>query len=261
MAIGFTINVDALTRSAFGVSTDFSGVSGSIGTRSGTGPVMQFTQPGVFVVTSSAIDTSTNAIAGKARKSLALSNKEVGLTVKYKNDPKSPKIKTGKIGGKFAFSKSTAASAGKTDTVTYSGSFELPEGLDLNSKPTFAFAIGNIIDSVTVDDKGKGTGKSATGFIKKVQVKYPKLAKGVTVTAAGQTATFQVTVSGVNLSSKGFDTEGITSSLLPSEKSLKTVPRSVQVAMVFAGAAYSATANVSLKVSNNGSSGAIGTRQ
>jgi hypothetical protein len=259
--IGLSIDINALIRDAFTVSTDFSGTDGSLGTRGGTSPVFQFNNSGVFVATSSASDSTTNALAGKARKSLAIGDQEVGIATKYKNGPKSPKIKTGKIGGKFSFTKGTAASTGKADTVTYSGSFELPEGLDLTSKPTFSFAIGNIMDSIAVDSKGKGFGSSTAGFIKKIQVKYPKLPKGSTVTGAGQTATFTVTVSGVNLSGKGFDTEGISASVLPSEKSLKTVPRSIQVVMVFGGAAYDGTANVDFKLASNGDSGTMGTRR
>jgi hypothetical protein len=258
--IGLTIDLDALIRSAFSVSTSFDGADGNVGTRSGLTPTIQFSNPGVFVATSSATDTGTNTLAGKARKTLAIGNEELGLPVEYTNDPSSRKIKTGKIGGKFAFSKSHAASTGASDTVSYSGSFELPEGLDLTGKPTFSFAIGNIVDAATVDSKGKGSAGTA-GFIKKLQVKYPKLAKGSTVTNAGQTATFQVALSGVDLSGKGFDTEGITGSVLPSEKSAKSVPRSIQVAMVFAGAAYDATANVDFKLSSKGDSGAIGTRR
>jgi hypothetical protein len=258
--IGLTIDINALIRSAFNVSTDFSGTGGSLGTRAGLNPIMQFTNSGVFVATTSATDAATNTVAGKARKTLAVGDKELGKTPKYKNEPKSPKIKTGKIGGKFSFSRSGAASTGKSDVVAYTGTFELPEGLDLTSKPTFAFSIGNIVDSITVDAKGKGISPSASGFIKKVQVKFPKLPKGTTVTSAGQMGTFQVNIAGVDLSSKGFDTEGIQGSVLASEKSLKTVPRSIQIAMVFGGAAYDATADVSFKLGTGGTSGAIGTR-
>jgi PKD repeat protein len=258
--IGLTINLDALVRSAFGVTTSFDGIGGNVGTRTGLSPTIQFINPGAFVATSTATDSGTNTVAGKGRKTIAVGNKELGLPVSYSRDPASPKIKTGKIGGKFAFSKSNAASTGASDAVTYSGSFELPEGLDLTSKPTFSFAIGNIVDQTTVDSKGKGSAGTA-GFIKKLQFKYPKLTRGSTVTTAGQMATFQVTIGGANLSGKGFDTEGITGSVLPSEKSLKSIPRSIQVAVVFAGVAYDATANVSFKLATNGSSGSIGTRR
>jgi hypothetical protein len=254
------IDVSSLTRSAYTVSTDFVGLNGSVGKRSGTTPVIQFKDPGIFVANVAATNSATSVVAGKARLTLPISNKEVGLPVGYKNDPKNPKIKTGKIGGKFSFPKKSAAAVGKADLVTYSGSFEVPEGLDLTSKPTFEFSIGNVVDSITVDAKGKGIGKSVAGVIKKLLVKYPKLAKGVTVTGAGQTATFTVSVSGVDLSSKGFDTEGIQGQVLASEKSLKSVPRSIQIGMVFAGAAYSAKADVSFKLATSGTSGSMGTR-
>ena len=73
-------------------------------------------------------------------------------------------------------------------------------------------------------------------------------------------ATIQVSVNGSDLSTKGFDTEGIKGSIPPAGKSLQRVPRSIQVAMVFAGAAYNTMANVNFKLSNKGDSGSIGGR-
>jgi hypothetical protein len=258
--IGLKVDVDALNRAAFNISTAYAGTAGNMGTRSGVTPIYQFMQPGVFVATAAAADAATSSVAGKARKTLAVGNREVGLAVKYKTDPRSPKVKTGKIAGKFSFPRSNAAAIGKFDIVTYSGTFELPEGLDLSSQSTFSFSIGNVVDEIAIDAKGRGSGKSATGMFKKVQMKYPKLAKGAKLTAAGQTATFQVSISGKDLSSQGFDTEGIVNSVLESEKALKSVPRSIQVAMVFAGAAYSSMANVNFKLAGNNAGGSIGTR-
>ena len=254
------IDISSLTRSAYTVSTEFSGENGSLGSRTGTAPVIKFVDPGVFVATVSATNSDTHVLAGKARLSLALSNREVGMPVNYTNEPKSHMVKTGKIGGKFSFPKASAASIGKTDLVAYTGSFELPEGLNPASKPELAFSIGNIIDSISIDAKGRGIGASKRGFIKKVRVNYPKLAKGATVTSAGQMATFSVSVSGVDLSSKGFDTEGIQAAVAASEKSLKSVQRTVQVAMVFAGAAYIARVGVNFKLSATAASGTIGGR-
>src|SRR5262249_7220070 len=95
--IRLSIDINALIRSAFDVSSDFSGRGGSLGTRSGLNPTMKFSDSGVFVATTTATDQATNDVAGKARKTLAVGDKEVGRTPQFKNGPKNPKLKTGKI--------------------------------------------------------------------------------------------------------------------------------------------------------------------
>src|SRR5262249_50720838 len=149
--------------------------------------------------------------------------------------------------GKFKFPKSGGATTATPDSVTFSGTIELPEGLDISKDATqpFAFGIGNVFDTVTLNSKGTATGKSTKAIIKTIKVTYPKLKKGETKTAAGTFAKFTVTMSEVGMSADGFDTEGVTGTLRTDETGKKSVARSIQVAMVLAGVVFQQSADVS----------------
>jgi PKD repeat protein len=254
--IELDINIDALIRDAFSVGTDVDGLLGRVGSATGTHVVQKFTDPGVFVATSTATETATAQPRGKARKTLALNAKETGHPRSFNNPPKSTTVVFNQIKGDFLFGRAGGLSSGN-DTVMFSGKIELPEGLDITQPQELALGIGNIIDSVMVDAKGKPKLPSSAGGIAKLQVKYPRLKKGVKLTPAGQTASVTLTLNKSSLSAKGFDTEGITATLKDSEKGLKVVPRSIQVAVVFAGVAYQNVVPVQFKVSPKGDSGVI----
>ena len=257
----FNIDVNALIRTTFNVSTVFDNVDGRNSTVTGLLPVFKANQSGVYVATSSAMDTSTNLVVGKARKTIGMSGAEVGAVPKVKNPPKNHGMSKTSIKGKFIFGKANAATSGSPDSVTFSGTIELPEGLDLspNSTQQFQFSVGNIFDSIAINAKGKSVGASKLGRIKKVTLSLPHL-KGTTLTAANIFAKFQVAVSQAGMSANGFDTEGITSTYAITEKRVKSVKRFVQVAMVFAGVVWQTTSPVSFTLSPKADSGTISGR-
>jgi hypothetical protein len=206
----------------------------------------------------------SSGVAKKGRKTLLVSGAEVGDPPAIKTPPKSSLLTNTKLKGKFAFTAPKdvlvpLAGTG-TDLVTMSASFELPEGFDTSAKQEIDLGIGNIVDIVMIDSKGKGTVPGPGKVVKKLQVKYPKLAKGTTKTTAGQKATISVTMSGSNFSANGFDTEGVTNQIATTEKSQKSLSRSIQVGLVVGGIPYQLSAPVSFKLSTKGDSGTIGTR-
>jgi hypothetical protein len=255
--IQLAIDIDALIRanlSDFNVSTDFGGLGGRITTQTGLRPVAKVSTPGIIVATTDVKDAATGATKGKARKTIPVSAKEVGITRNFDKDPSNNIIGNASTKGAFSFGGGSKA---KPDAVSFSGAIDLPVGLDLSQNQTFEFSIGNIVDSVVIGAKGKGSLPSAAKHFTKVAFKYPKLAKGSTKTTAGQSASFSVTISGTALSDAGFDTEGITNSVRADEKGLKAVPRSLQVAAIFAGVSYKLNANVQYSLSPKGDSGKL----
>jgi len=241
--VELAINIDALNRAAFDVSTDFAGLS----TVHGLTPVNKFNNAGIFPATSSATDLATGLFKGKARKMLVVSRKETGESPLVTVPPPNPQDKQFKVTlkratGKFALAGAAAATAAKPDIYSFQGTIELPAGLDVSKPQELQIGIGNIVDVVTLDAKGRGTTKGALGRIKSVSLKYPHL-KGSTVTASGQNATLSVTFSAVNMVSTGFDTEGV--SAKPASSSL-----SIQFGMLLAGVPYQFTIPATIKVSN-----------
>jgi len=258
--IQLQIDIDALLRanlSDFTVSTAFDGLGGRIATQTGLRPVAKVTAPGIVVATTEVKDAATGLSKGKARKTIPVSAKEIGLAKVYDREPSNATIGNASTKGAFSFASGAKA---KQDSVTFSGVIDLPVGLDLSQNQTFEFSIGNIADSVTIGAKGKAALPSAAKRFTKVAFKYPKLAKGSVKTTAGQSASFSVTISGSGLSDAGFDTEGITNSVRADEKDLKAVPRSLQVAAIFAGVAYKLNANVQYSLSPKGDSGKLAGR-
>ncbi len=118
--------------------------------------VHKFIQSGIYVATSTARPTGTSTVAGKARKTLALSAQETGETVAFSSLPASRAIAPSQLKGKFVFSGKTSA-----DSVTFGGTLELPAGLDLSKMQSLSFAIGNIVDTVSVDAKREGKNSRA----------------------------------------------------------------------------------------------------
>lgn len=248
----------AVGRAPFDLNTDFDGLKGRVASRIGFRPLQRFAEPGVFVATHTATDHSTGLDAGKARRTLAVSERELGQSTV--TPPGSHEVKLKTMAGKFLFGRSGAATLAKPDTVTFSGTIELPAGLALTQNLPVSIGIGNIIDSATVTSKGKAQLPSTLGRIKKLQVKFPRLAKGNTTTTAGQLATVTIGLSSLSMSANGFDTEGVTSSVRSDEATLKNVARNIQVALTIGGVAYESTAPVQFKLSKKQDSGAIAGR-
>ncbi|HYF51845.1 MAG TPA: PKD domain-containing protein [Planctomycetota bacterium] len=248
------INVDALNRAAFDVSTDFDGVAGRQSTSTGTNPVTKVEKSGIIVATTKATDAGTTNERGKARKTIPVSRKETGETPLATTPPASTEINLSSMKGKFLFNKDTP------DMVTFVGTIELPAGMDLSKEQEFSMGMGNVIDTVMVDTKGRAKDDGTLDRIKKLTIKYPKLPKGETLTTAGQKAKITISMSTANMDSIGFDTEGITNTLKSDEEGQKSVPRSIQVAMVIAGTSYEGNAAVQYKLSNKKDSGAMSGR-
>lgn len=256
----FDVSGTAIGRAPFDLNTDFDGLKGRIATRPGFRPLQRLGEPGMIVATHKATDTGTGLDAGKARHMLAVSDRELGLTPSTLIPPASHKVKLKSLTGKFLFGRSGAATVAKPDAVTYSGTIELPAGLDLTQNQTVSIGIGNIIDSAVVSPKGKVTLPSTLKNIKKLQVKFPKLAKGTTTTTAGQLASVTIGLSALNMSANGFDTEGVTSKIRSDEAGAKSVTRNIQVALVIGGVAYDSLDEVQFKLSKKQDAGAISGR-
>jgi hypothetical protein len=198
---------------------------------------------------------------GKGRKTIAVSAKEVGAPPKFTKDPLSTAITKTSIGGSFNFSRnSTGADSravSKPDKVTVGGTFEMPEGVDLSQPQDFQFAIGNIIDEVTMQPNGKSKAVGVLKNIQKVQITYPKLPHGQKTTGQGAHAKFALTMSNMGLSTAGFESDGITSTLNTGEAVKKPLTRVLQVAMVFAGATYQIAPMVKFTLASNKSTGTM----
>jgi hypothetical protein len=189
-------------------------------------------------------------IRGKARKMVAVSAREVGESNALPAAP-DKNVVVGSLAGKFLFTSE------KADAVKFKGTVQLPTGFDLSSTASHSLAIGigNVTDTVGLDAKGRG-GASTNLVIKKASVKFPKL-KDATVAAGGEAATLQIQFSLANLDARGFDTEGIVAQLRAEEAGMKSVPRTIQIAIVLGGVSYEAQASVDYKLSSKGTSGSI----
>jgi hypothetical protein len=144
---------------------------------------------------------TTSTICGvtsKARMTVPVGSQETGdLTLA--DNRASTALAEFQIKGKFTFSKA--------DTLTLSGSVELPAGLALNKEQSVSVGIGNVSADGTSSLKGK----------------------------VGDTARFSVTMSSASLITDGLDTEGTTRG---STKVKETPPRKLQVALILGGVAY-----------------------
>ena len=267
------IDIGSLTRDDFfSVSTDFAGIAGrslvvqDVGTVTGVSPVQQFAEQGIYVATSMATRLADNSMAGKARKTLVIDRAEVGDTALKLTAPKSRKVVASSLKGNFIFGRSGASSSsGKSNSVTLSGSIALPGGLDTTIPTSIQVAIGNIVDSVTLDSKGAGKLPSLNKYIQKFQVRLPKPKSGTTI-PNDKPATFSVTfndkalAAAANMVDNGFDTEGVSSTLVALDKGVKSPTRQIQLALSINGVAYQSSVMVTFKRSSNNQSATISGR-
>jgi hypothetical protein len=235
--VQLALNDANLTRAGRASLTDFGDGSDDIG---GTKPRHEYKGEGLFIATTKLVESGSEV--AKIRKQLTVSSDQAGAPRRVANLPGSRKISVGAVKGKFNF-----GNASKNDTVSVTFSIELPEGLDLSVSQPTSIAVGNIAETVDVDPKGRG---SQIGRFKKVSIKFPKLAKGTTATAAGQMAKVTVQMSAADLDSSGFDTEGVTA------RAASAAPK-IQFSMLLGGVSYSDEAEVAFKVSKDGDTGIL----
>ncbi|MGD0094163.1 MAG: PKD domain-containing protein, partial [Planctomycetota bacterium] len=253
--VELAVDIDALlNRNAYFASTDFSDLPGraAVGVL-GPQPVHQYEQTGVFVATSNAIEAASNLSQGKARKTLAIGNKETGQQPAVTGDPPSQKITPKSLTGKFIFKNPKPKPT--PDQVAFSGTIRLAPGLDLSKAQEIALGIGNITDNTILNPKGVGTVPGTQGHLKQLRVKYPRLKSG-TITAGGETAEVDITLNMVGMSPAGFDTEGVTAAATDLNAKGQA-PRSIQVAVVLAGVSYELLASVTFQLSSNKGTGQL----
>lgn len=238
------------------ITTQISGINGVLATITGARPVYGFVESGIYVVTATVTDAN-DAVIGQTRITLPIGVSETGGTGETPTPPDSLAITGGALKGKFVFNLN------KPDVVSFKGTVELPGGLETARERTCWVGAGNVIDCATLDAKGKGKGKppGVLGRMTKVQVKYPRLKKPATATSAGMPAKIAFTLSVADMDALGFSTEGITNTVLPTEKELKSVQRSIQVAVVLAGTPYRGAVPVQFKLSKKADTGQLATRR
>jgi hypothetical protein len=274
----FNTDTTSLTTASAGRSagTISVKVGDSVGATSQTGPTLltgplvahRFTKAGMFVTTSTIVDATDSPVIDsrsnvlRVRKTVAISEREAGNPVSGQSAPGGNDISSFTIKGKFRLQKSSMTgastrSAASNDMVSFSGTIELPGGLDISQTQIFTAGIGNVIDSVNVSAfKGAATG---TGILKKVQIKYPSSAKKSPVLPAQQQAKVTLQLSAPELTTMGFDTEGVTGANIAG-KNRGGTPLQIQVLLLFAGESYELSAPVTLTINSAGDAAQIGGR-
>ncbi len=233
------IDISSLTRAAYNVSTDWSDNAGRSTTVTGITPVHKYIDHGVYVATTTVTNTTSNTMAGKARKTLVVSSKETGESsphtrggrvVNTVGDPPSTAITLRYFSGQFSFNHSTK------DVVSLSAMIQLPSGLDLSAPHEFIIGIGNIVSHATVAATGAGKSTDATSVLRNLKVTYPRTARKQ-LTQGGELARMDVTFSATDLVDAGFDTEGIVKVAADTAKG-NTVVRKIQVGLLIDGVPY-----------------------
>jgi PKD repeat protein len=254
---GLAIDVNAFNRAAFEISTDFDGMTRNA--VKGITPVAKAPRPGIFIATTEARDIATRSFQGHARKTLPVSRKELGLPPLVTAEPADHRIKFKQIKGSFTLppnsviggravttAAATAKGKSKPDFVTASGTIELPAGLDFSQPQELQISVGNIVDKLVLDAKGKGKGQFSQIALK------ARVKKGAKTTT-GTFATFTVKISTAQMVNRGFDTEGVGANP-------KTTALKIQSAMMIGGVVYAIDTPATLKVSPAGDSATIGGR-
>lgn len=226
------INADKVYASR--VSTEFQDIPGRSATMVGPQVWHTYTQRGIYRATSDA-QSSGGSSLGKCRKMLNISSKDTGDSAALA-DPPSADIRMKKMQAKLSFAKSDP------DKLSFSGEIRLPANFNPAAPNGIevSVGIGNIVDTITVDEKGKATGPSVKGIITKLGIKFPK--------AGSDVALVSVSLALPDMDTAAMDTEGITSSVRSDERTLKAVDRSIQVDMLVAGVAYETYAPVQYKL-------------
>jgi hypothetical protein len=191
----------------------------------------KFSQPQIYVVETTC--TKADGSTRKARLMVSVSSAEAGQPGGITDQRVNKGLVKFGLKGKLNFGK-------KADGVALKCEVALPAGMTLNQSQAVSVGIGNVTGSGTVDAKGKVSGLSGAA-LKKLQVKWPRLANGTTETKGGEKAKVTITLQGTSLDAAGFDTEGIVNTGLTDKV---PVPRSIQTAIVLGGVSYYAQASV-----------------
>jgi len=219
-------------------------------------PTRSSTASGITVADTTVVDENGTEQA-QVRKQVTVSDQDVGASDALPA-PVTTDITVTKMTGKFLFGKTTS------DQVTLKGEITLPTGFQPAKAGgnSFVVGIGNVVDTVLVDSKGKPLDpKTGTnGRIKRLKITYPRLAKGTTATVGGEIAKINVTLSIPDMDLAGFDSEGITASVREDESDMPEVERYIQVGMVLEGVAFESVITVEYKVVTNSETGQFQTR-
>lgn len=242
----------AFNRADMEADTDF-GIQGRRSVKGGT-PSVKVTQSQLIVAKTVVREKTTRKERGKARKTIGVSTRETKQTAQVEAEPEDKKMNTVKLKGDFfpsrsantgsvsreasADSRATVKGALPSDKVTASGSIMMPAGLDLTNGTTIEVALGNILDKVVIDAKGKGKGKFTA-----LQIKI-KTDKATKKSIGDVAAKFSIKMGVAEMTTNGFDTEGVVVSKEQSGAELN-----IQCALLIGGVVYTTDNPVSLKVS------------
>lgn len=257
---------------AVNAQTTFLDITGKPAVGDGTVPAVQmgltatfvFTQPGIYIAETIALDVNNNAI-GTVRKSITINAADIGSSPAFKvaegAEQVAPRdaatdsaITLTSATGKFLFSSSNP------DRVVFNGTFPLPAGYNPKNPAgnDIDVSMGNVIDTVHLDAKAKLTLPTAMSRVTKFRLTPPRLPSGIA--AGGETAKLSITMNTADLDIQGFDSEGISVSLRADEAGESKVARFIQVAMVVGGQSFTTLAQVDFAPSNNGAFGTISGR-
>ena len=256
------IDLDSFTRGALNVSTDWGDIAGRSARVPGVRPVHQYIHHGIFVAKTTVTDPDTGAVLGMARKTLVISAHETGDVLPSSARPEGVRKAVGaapntnivlrNLQGKFTFSGSSK------DTVSFSGTIELPSGLDLSQPHEFSVALGNVVTTTTISASGIGALPGSPAILRSLKVMYPRSARHG-LTKGGETARIDVTISTAGLIAAGFDTEGIVKNAKDAANGA-TAPRQIQIGMLLDGVPYEALAPAGFQTPNNAGFGNISGR-
>lgn len=253
---GDTFNTQLPNR----VAKNESGAVAGSGRFRGSRTAEKFSAAKIHVVDSTR-NGSDGTEQGRVRRMVPVSAREIGQQPGQSGEtivePAKEKrvISKAQPKGKFNFGN------GKKDSLSFSGNIEMPAGVNMNLLSTFSIGVGNVYADISVDPKGRGQNKEVTFnqqtiTFSKVSIKVSKLDSKTKITKAGNIATVKFTVTGNNLSTAGFDSEGISNKGTPSKTA---VARKLQSAIVIAGVSYYSILKVDYKF-DKGTGSVIPTR-
>lgn len=247
-----TLSVDiSKVAGATTVSTEF---TESLGREVVTGllPTRAVVSSGIIVGRSIATDAG-GVEKARVRKTVAVGSR-IAQESGANDEPTDATLTVSKLSGGFTFDGS------KTDKVGFSATVLLPATFKPDVKGSTAeglqihVAVGNILDSIRVDAKGKPIGESKNGILKKFKIAFPK--------TSDKPAKIGGSIELSNASAAGFDTEGIQPTLRSTESGIskKGVSRAIQIALVIDGIAYDTLSPVLFQLGKDAETGKIQTR-
>jgi len=213
-----------------------------------------FTDPGIFVAESHALDSASNSLA-YVRKTIVIGSADLGASPMARSDgteAATPRdvppavITLNSMHGKFQFTSS------KLDKVNFSGTITLPAGFEPKNPAgnDIAVSMGNVIDTIHLDSHRRLVLPTATSRVTRFKIVPPHLPTGV---ATGmETARVNIDLNVADLDVLGFDSEGITVSVRSDEQGQSPVDRFIQVDMLIQGQSFSAVVPVDYTVSSSG---------